>query len=110
VGVDQPSSAAPRPVSIRKRCDPDVVVTTTVDAWFRFITHTPNEQTARGNGVDIDRRSGGRPLGPLTRRTQRLTTRYAAPRIAWHVLEHAWEMQDRAESQVVQPGQTSPAS
>jgi len=26
------------------------------------------------------------------------TTRYAARRIAWHVLEHAWEMQDRAES------------
>jgi hypothetical protein len=26
------------------------------------------------------------------------TTRYAARRIAWHVLEHAWEIQDRAES------------
>jgi hypothetical protein len=26
------------------------------------------------------------------------TTRYAARRIAWHVLEHAWEMQDRSES------------
>jgi hypothetical protein len=26
------------------------------------------------------------------------TTGYAARRIAWHVLEHAWEMQDRAES------------
>ena len=25
------------------------------------------------------------------------TTRYAARRIAWHALEHAWEMQDRAE-------------
>jgi hypothetical protein len=25
-------------------------------------------------------------------------TRYAARRIAWHVLEHAWEMQDRAQS------------
>jgi hypothetical protein len=25
------------------------------------------------------------------------TTRYAARRIAWHVLDHAWEMQDRAE-------------
>jgi hypothetical protein len=32
------------------------------------------------------------------------TTRYAARRIAWHVLEHAWEMQDRAESDVVEPG------
>ena len=26
------------------------------------------------------------------------TRRYATRRIAWHVLEHAWEMQDRAES------------
>jgi hypothetical protein len=26
------------------------------------------------------------------------TTRYSARRIAWHVLEHAWEMQDRADS------------
>jgi hypothetical protein len=25
-------------------------------------------------------------------------TRYAARRIAWHLLEHAWEMQDRADS------------
>jgi hypothetical protein len=24
--------------------------------------------------------------------------RYAARRIAWHLLEHAWEMQDRADS------------
>jgi len=37
-------------------------------------------------------------------------TRYAARRIAWHVLEHAWEMQDRAESSAVRPGQTGPAS
>jgi hypothetical protein len=27
------------------------------------------------------------------------TPRYTARRIAWHVLEHAWEMQDRANSQ-----------
>lgn len=26
------------------------------------------------------------------------TSRYAVRRIAWHVLEHAWEMQDRTES------------
>jgi hypothetical protein len=26
------------------------------------------------------------------------TARYAARRIAWHVLEHTWEMQDRSES------------
>jgi hypothetical protein len=36
--------------------------------------------------------------------------RSAARRIAWHVLEYAWEMQDRADSQVVQPRPGSPAS
>jgi hypothetical protein len=35
------------------------------------------------------------------------TTRYAARRIAWHILEHGWEMQDRAESQPVQPAPKS---
>jgi hypothetical protein len=37
--------------------------------------------------------SGGSPVVPTG-----WTTRYAARRIAWHVLEHGWEMQDRAES------------
>jgi hypothetical protein len=29
---------------------------------------------------------------------RRWTTRYAARRIAWHALDHAWEMEDRTES------------
>jgi len=33
--------------------------------------------------------------GPLTEGGW--STRYAARRIAWHALDHAWEMQDRAE-------------
>jgi hypothetical protein len=33
--------------------------------------------------------------GPL--REKGWTSRYAARRIAWHALDHAWEMQDRAE-------------
>lgn len=37
--------------------------------------------------------SNGSPVAP-----NGWTTRYAARRVAWHVLEHAWEMQDRAES------------
>ena len=39
----------------------------------------------------------GRPSdgGPLADR--RWTQRYAARRIAWHALDHAWEMEDRAE-------------
>src|SRR5690606_20977381 len=36
--------------------------------------------------------SDGEPLRP-----NGWTARYAAARIAWHVLDHAWEMQDRAE-------------
>lgn len=34
--------------------------------------------------------------GPLAGR--KWTVRYAANRIAWHALDHAWEMQDRSES------------
>jgi hypothetical protein len=39
----------------------------------------------------------GRPSdgGPLAERTW--TQRYAARRIAWHALDHAWEMEDRSE-------------
>jgi hypothetical protein len=36
--------------------------------------------------------SDGGPVVP-----NRWTTRYAARRIAWHVLDHAWEMEDRSE-------------
>lgn len=36
--------------------------------------------------------SGGSPLAG-----RRWTARYAAHRIAWHALDHAWEMQDRSE-------------
>jgi hypothetical protein len=41
----------------------------------------------------LDERSDGGPVVP----GKKWTTRYAARRIAWHVLDHAWEMQDRAE-------------
>jgi hypothetical protein len=37
-------------------------------------------------------RSDGGPVAP-----NGWTTRYAARRIAWHVLDHAWEMQDRSQ-------------
>ena len=36
--------------------------------------------------------SDGSPLAG-----RRWTARYAAHRIAWHALDHAWEMQDRSE-------------
>jgi hypothetical protein len=38
----------------------------------------------------IATRSDGTPV-------HRWTTRYAARRIAWHTLDHAWEMEDRTE-------------
>ncbi len=37
-------------------------------------------------------RSDGSPARP-----NGWTTRYAARRIAWHVLDHAWEMEDRRQ-------------
>jgi hypothetical protein len=40
----------------------------------------------------------GAPSGGSPAMSTGWTTRYAARRIAWQVLEHAWEMQDRAES------------
>jgi hypothetical protein len=36
--------------------------------------------------------SDGSPLAD-----RRWTQRYAARRIAWHALDHAWEMEDRSE-------------
>ena len=33
--------------------------------------------------------------GPLAER--KWTQRYAARRIAWHALDHAWEMEDRSD-------------
>lgn len=41
----------------------------------------------------LDARSDGGSVVP----EKKWTARYAARRIAWHVLDHAWEMQDRAE-------------
>ena len=42
--------------------------------------------------VILGRPSDGEPLGGRT-----WTQRYAARRIAWHALDHAWEMQDRSD-------------
>ena len=42
--------------------------------------------------LDVLRRpSDGTPLAGRT-----WTARYAARRIAWHALDHAWEMEDRS--------------
>jgi hypothetical protein len=40
----------------------------------------------------LSQRSDGSPLAD-----RRWTLRYAARRIAWHALDHAWEMEDRTE-------------
>ena len=44
--------------------------------------------------LDVLRR--GSDGGPIAGRTW--TQRYAARRIAWHALDHAWEMEDRSDS------------
>jgi hypothetical protein len=41
----------------------------------------------------------GSPTGPGLAVEKGWTTAYAARRIAWHALDHAWEMQDRADSE-----------
>ena len=47
----------------------------------------------RGAMLDVLRRpSDGSPLAD-----RRWTARYAARRIAWHALDHAWEMEDRTD-------------
>jgi hypothetical protein len=40
----------------------------------------------------LRQKSDGSPLA-----SRRWTTRYAAHRIAWHALDHAWEIEDRSE-------------
>jgi hypothetical protein len=40
----------------------------------------------------LGRASDGWPIAD-----RRWTVRYAARRIAWHALDHAWEMEDRSE-------------
>ena len=41
----------------------------------------------------LRRGADGKPM-----RERGWPARYAARRIAWHVLDHAWEMEDRSES------------
>jgi hypothetical protein len=41
----------------------------------------------------------GRPSDGTPLAGRKWTQRYAARRIAWHALDHAWEMEDRAEPQ-----------
>ena len=50
-------------------------------------------EAARAAVLDVLRRpSDGSPIAD-----RRWTARYAARRIAWHALDHAWEMEDRSE-------------
>jgi hypothetical protein len=63
--------------------------------------HLPEPRFGDQTAIDAERDAVlellGRPSdgGPLADR--RWTQRYAARRIAWHALDHAWEMEDRAE-------------
>jgi len=50
-------------------------------------------EAIRAQVLDVLRQpSGGAPLAD-----RKWTARYAARRIAWHALDHAWEMQDRSD-------------
>ena len=52
--------------------------------------------------VDALRDAASRPAPKPAAKPKRWTFRYAARRIAWHVLDHAWEIEDRATT-VAQP-------
>ena len=57
-------------------------------------TDSPAIEAMRAAMLEILRQpSDGSPLAERT-----WTARYAARRIAWHALDHAWEMEDRSES------------
>jgi hypothetical protein len=62
----------------------------------------PEPHLGEGDAVDAERAAMldvlQRPSdgGPLAER--KWTQRYAARRIAWHALDHAWEMEDRSDS------------
>jgi hypothetical protein len=51
------------------------------------------EELREAIAAGVGAQSEGSPMAP-----NGWTARYAARRIAWHVLEHSWEMQDRAEN------------
>jgi hypothetical protein len=56
-------------------------------------TDRPEIDALRATMLEILRRSSdGSPLAGRT-----WTARYAARRIAWHALDHAWEMEDRSD-------------
>jgi hypothetical protein len=61
------------------------------------LRHAPSDRAAveamRAEMLEVLRRpSDGSPLAG-----RRWTARYAARRIAWHALDHAWEIEDRTE-------------
>lgn len=51
------------------------------------------EEVCTAGAAVVGEPSTRSPVGP-----DGWTTRYAARRIAWHVLEHGWEMQDRVDT------------
>jgi hypothetical protein len=66
------------------------------------VRYLPSEVKAPG-GVEVMRadiadavRSARQPVPDLD--TRAWPYRYAARRIAWHVLDHAWEIEDKSES------------
>ena len=54
-------------------------------------------EALRGAMIDaLDARARGEPPAPSRRRNPLWTPRYCVRRSAWHALDHAWEIEDRA--------------
>jgi hypothetical protein len=102
--------AAASPASLRKGPrgggrDRDKMIGHVIEADHAYARELgirlPEPHVGETNAIDAERDAVlallGRPSdgGPLADR--KWTQRYAARRIAWHALDHAWEMEDRAE-------------
>jgi hypothetical protein len=102
--------AARSPASLRKGPrgggrDRDMMIGHVIEADHAYARELgirlPEPHVGETTAIDVERDAVlallGRPSdgGPLADR--KWTQRYAARRIAWHALDHAWEMEDRAE-------------
>ena len=103
--LDRIAAAAPEELRKGPRGggrDRSTVVRHGVDAEAAYAAvmgrkHTPSDEVAvaamRADILDLLRRpSDGSPIAG-----KKWPPRYAARRIAWHVLDHAWEIEDRSE-------------
>jgi hypothetical protein len=66
----------------------------------RSVLHGPGDAAARGRAAILDAlatKARGKPLAEPNNVGKPWNARYFVRRTAWHVLDHAWEIEDRAK-------------